>query len=325
MVGQHEEVVAELLHPADDPGEASDAPVDTPEGAEGLPVARPELVGGHVVVHEVHVEGRHPRVEVDGHAEREELAEPAADEESHRHPTEGRHAVSQAEAPERPSRPSQELPEGDHRHPHDQPRHHETGHQKRPNAHSPPEGVGSEKMGEGEDRVVGAAPEHAAVGAAPAENALPPLSVGRLHGGGVPGAREPPVGPTPLVEELEGGNVDRTAVHQPGLERRRRGRQAGGDRVETEGAVAEQPRQGRHAPPRERLAEHLVGAPADLDHDEAARRSGRGGRHPSPAGDRVDQARSGAVHGEPPESGLGHRTPILRAAPAPGNVRLAPP
>ena len=324
VIGQHEQVVPMLLRSTNDPGEASNAPVDTPKGAEGLPMARPELVGGHVVVDEVHVEGRHARVEVDGHAEREELAEPAADEEAHRHPAERRHAVSQAEAPEHPARPNQELPDGDDRHPHDQPRHHETGHQKRPNAHSPPEGVGPEEVGEGEDRVVGAAPEHAAVGATPAENALPPLSVGRLHGGGVPGAREPPVGPTPLVEKLEGRNVDGTAVHQPGLERRRRGRQPRGDRVETEGAGAEQPREGRHASLRATASRST-----SWEHPQiwitTKRRVGAVGvggirAQRATASSRPEATRSAESHRR---AGLAI-DPILRARPAPGNDRLAP-
>ena len=146
-------------------------------------------------------------------------------------------AAPQAEVPERPAQPAEELPQGDDRHLRDQPGQDQARHDQGPDADPPPERMGPEDVGEREHRVVGPAPEHAPVGAAPADDALPRPGVGGLHGRRVPRPREPPIGPRALVEELEARDVDGAAVHQARLERRRGGRQAGRDRMELEGTL----------------------------------------------------------------------------------------
>ena len=110
-----------LRDPAQDAREPGDAPIDPRKRGEGLGVSRTELVRGHVVFHEVHVERGHPCVQVGGHAEREELAEPAADQKLRDEPPERSHTTPQGEVAERPTEPREEAAERHDRHLGDQP------------------------------------------------------------------------------------------------------------------------------------------------------------------------------------------------------------
>src|SRR5215813_2042511 len=73
------------------------------QGTEGGRVGGPERVSEHVVVEEVHVDGGNPAVEIGGHAEGEELAQPDREDDLEPQPAQPvvAHAVPlKEEAPE---------------------------------------------------------------------------------------------------------------------------------------------------------------------------------------------------------------------------------
>ena len=289
VIGQHEEVVAVLRDPAQDAREARDAPVDAPEGLESLRVPRAELVRRHVVFHEVHVERGHARVQVRRHAQGEELPQPAADEQLREHPPERADSPPQAEVAERTAEPAQQAADRHHRHLGDQPGQDQDRHDQGAEPQAPPEGMGPEDVSERQDGVVGPAPEHAPVRAAAADDALPGPGVSGLDRRRVPRPRKPAVRAGALVDELEPGDVDRAPVHEPRLERWRGGGQSGRNRMELDHALPDESPQLRHAPPAGRLPNDVVGAAADLDHEEPPPPIRPGWRHAGPPDEPVEQ------------------------------------
>ena len=129
--------------------------------------SRTEGMGGDVVVDEVHVEGRHARVDVGRDAQREQLAQPPADHEADEPPPGRGHRVAERELSDRAAQPPGGLHERDHEHLRAHPGEQDEGHDPGADAEPAPPGGRPQDVGEGEHGVGGAAAEDAPVRPAP--------------------------------------------------------------------------------------------------------------------------------------------------------------
>ena len=272
VVGDDVEIVVALAQAGHDAGDRADAGVDGAESPEGGRVLGTEGVGVDVVVHEVHVERGHAAVEVEGDAEREQLPQPAADHEAGQRFLRRENPMAEGEGAERGAEPAHDLTGREDARLHGHPREDEERNQPAPDAEGPRVRLPPEQAGEGQDGVGSAAPEDAAVGPAPVDDAPSPLGVGGLDSRRRPRPGEPEVLPRPLVHELEPRDVDRTAASSrrawespqiwTTMKRRRRPMAARGmraHRAKAVGSAATERLSRDHHPP---IASHLSGSPA---------------------------------------------------------------